>query len=135
GELDGAKLEAQLSFPGQIKQVLTNLRVSVPETISDPPGLTSQTSKESSMVAVGQNRLVNVVQGTGPRGSLATLYFDQESGLLVRMVRYGNSPIGRVPTQIDYGDYRDVAGVRMPFRMIFGWMDGRDAIQLTEVKL
>lgn len=50
------------------------------------------------------------------------------------MVRYGASPVGRVPTQIDYGDYRDVGGIKMPFRMIFGWLDGRDAIQLSEVQ-
>ncbi len=86
------------------------------------------------MVAVGQDRLVNVVQGTGLRGILATLYFDQESGLLLRVVRYGKSPIGRVPTQVDYADYRDVNGIKMPFRMVFAWMDGRDAIQLSEVQ-
>ena len=86
------------------------------------------------MEAVGKDRLVNVVQGTGPRGILATLYFDQESGLLMRVVRYGKSPIGRVPTQVDYADYRDAGGVKMPFRMIFAWMDGRDAIQLSEVR-
>jgi hypothetical protein len=50
------------------------------------------------------------------------------------MVRYGKSPIGRVPTQVDYGDYRDVNGIKMPFRRIFAWMDGRDAIQLSEVQ-
>jgi photosynthetic reaction center cytochrome c subunit len=134
GELDGARLDAQLAFPGQIKQVLTNLRVSMPVTISDLPGPSSQTSKDVSMVAIGQDRLVNVVQGTGPRGILATLYFDKESGLLVRVVRYGRSPIGRVPTQVDYGDYREVGGIKIPFRIIFGWMDGRDAVQLTEVQ-
>jgi len=134
GELDGARLDAELSFPGQIKQVLTNLRVSMPATISDLPAPSSQTSQEVSMVAVGQDRLVDVVQGTGPRGILATLYFDKESGLLVRMVRYGQSPIGRVPTQLDYADYRDVGGIKMPFRMIFAWMDGRDAIQLNDVQ-
>src|SRR5450759_321351 len=118
GELDGARLDAQLSFPGQIKLVLTNLRVSMPVTISDLPGPSSQTANQSSMVAVGQDRMVNVVQGTTPRGTLATLYFDQESGLLVRMVRYGKSPIGRVPTQIDYADYRDVNGIKIPFRVL-----------------
>jgi hypothetical protein len=86
------------------------------------------------MAAIGQDRLVNVVQGAGPRGILATLYFDQESGLLMRVVRYGNSPIGRVPTQVDYGDYRDVSGIKMPFKMIFAWTGGRDAIQLSEVQ-
>jgi hypothetical protein len=134
GELDGAKLDAELAFPGQIKEILANLRVSMPVTISDLPGPSSQTSQETRMEAVGKDRLVNVVQGTGPRGILATLYFDQESGLLVRVVRYGKSPIGRVPTQVDYADYRDVGGIKMPFRMIFAWMDGRDAIQLSEVQ-
>jgi hypothetical protein len=134
GELDGARLDAQLAFPAQIKQVLTNLRVSIPTSISDLPAPSSQASTEVSMVAIGQDRLVNVVQGTGPRGLLSTLYFDQETGLLLRMVRYARSPIGRVPTQVDYGDYRDVGGIKMPFRMIFAWMDGRDAIQLSEIQ-
>jgi photosynthetic reaction center cytochrome c subunit len=133
GELDGARLDAQLAFPGQIKQVLTNLRTSLPTTISDLPGPSSQTSKESSSAAPLE-RVVNVVQGAGPRGTLATLYFEKESGLLVRLVRYGKSPIGRVPTQIDYSDYRDVGGIKMPFHVTFAWLDGRDAIQLSEVQ-
>jgi len=135
GELDGAKLDAQLSFPAQMTQVLANLRVSMPVSISDLPAPSSQTSKDVSMVAIGQDRLVNVVQGTGPRGILANLYFDQQSGLLLRVVRYGRSPIGRVPTQVDYGDYREVNGIKIPFHLVFAWMDGRDAIQLTEVHI
>ena len=75
-----------------------------------------------------------VVQGTGPRGMLATMYFDQKSGLLVRLVRYGKTQIGRVPTQIDYSDYRDVNGIKMPFHMTFAWLDGRDAIQLNDIQ-
>lgn len=85
-------------------------------------------------MGLGQDRPVNVVQGTGPGGTLATLYFDQQSGLLLRMVRYAKSPIGRVPTQMDFADYRDVGGIKMPFRVTFAWLDGRDAIQLNEVK-
>ena len=133
GDLDGARLDAQLSFPGQIKQVLSNLRVGQPATIDDLPGPSSQTSRESNVV-VGQHREVQVVQGTGAGGLIATLYFDKASGLLVREVRYGKSPIGRVPTQIDYGDYRDVGGIKMPFRLIFAWLGGRDSIQLNEVQ-
>ena len=133
GDLDGARLDAQLSFPGQIKQVLSNLRVGQPATIDDLPGPSSQTSRESNAV-VGQHREVQVVQGTGAGGLIATLYFDKASGLLVREVRYGKSPIGRVPTQIDYGDYRDVGGIKMPFRLIFAWLGGRDSIQLSEVQ-
>jgi photosynthetic reaction center cytochrome c subunit len=132
-ELDGARLDAQLSFPGQIKQTLTNLRVGEPTTISDLPAPSSQMSGQ--LIAMfGQDRDVQIIQGTGPRGTLVTLYFDKASGLLLRMVRYGNSPIGRLPTQIDYADYRDVGGIKVPFRMTFAWLNGRDAIQLNDVQ-
>ena len=135
GELDGARLDAQMGFPGQIKQVLTNLRVSLPITISDLPAPSSQTSQDAKATAgLGQDRLVNVVQGSGPNGMLATLYFDQTSNLLLRMVRYARSPIGRVPTQVDYTDYRDAGGVLMPYHLTFAWLDGRDAIQLNKVE-
>ena len=50
-------------------------------------------------------------------------------------MRYAKTPIGRVPTQIDYADYRDIGGgIKMPFHMTFAWLDGRDAIQLSEVQ-
>ena len=61
------------------------------------------------------------------------MYFD-DTGLLVRMVRIVDTPIGRVPTQIDYSDYRDVAGVKIPFRLISTWTDGRVTIELTNVQ-
>ncbi len=133
-ELDGAKLDAELSFPAQIKQVLTNLRAGLDTSISDLPGPSSQTGSQHGAEPM-QDRLVNVVQGTGPRGLLATMYFDQKSGLLLRIVRYGRTPIGRVPTQVDYSDYREVGAIKMPFRMTFAWLDGRDAIELSDVKL
>ena len=113
-ELDGTRLDAQLSFPGQIKQVLTNLHAGFPDSIN------------------GHD--VDVVQGSGPRGLLATLYFDKQSGLLVRLVRYSRSPIGRVPTQVDYSDYRDVGGIKFPFQYTFSWLDGKDAFKLSDVK-
>jgi hypothetical protein len=75
------------------------------------------------------------VQGNGPNGTLATLYFDDRSGLLVRMIRHGRSPIGRVPTQVDYADYRDVGGIKFPFHWTFAWLDGRDTFEFSEVKL
>ena len=114
-ERDGARLDAMLSFPMQIKQALANLRIGPPSTIGDKD--------------------VTVLQGNGPNGTLATLYFDDQSGLLVRMVRHGRSPIGRVPTQVDYSDYREVGGIRFPFRWTFAWLDGRDNFEFSDVKL
>lgn len=114
GELDGARLEAQLAFPGQIKQALTNWRVGPNQSIGD--------------------RDFQVLQGTGPRNFLATLYFDSKTGLLVRLIRYSPSPIGRMPTQIDYSDYRDVGGIKFPFEYRFLWLDGRYTAKITDVK-
>lgn len=113
-ELDGARLEAQLAFPGQIKQALTNWR-------------------GAALRSVGDRDFV-VVQGSGPRDFLATLYFDPKTNLLARVVRHGPSPIGRMPTQIDYGDYRDVGGVKFPFEYKFTWLDGRYTAKLIKIE-
>ena len=133
GDLDGYRLDAQLSFPGQIKQILTNLKTGPPTTITDLPAPSSQASLQQD-VTLGQSHTVDVVQGTGPRGLLVTLYFDRQTGLLLRELRYGSTPIGRVPTQIDYANYRDVNGIKLPFRITYAWLDGRDSIVLTEIK-
>jgi hypothetical protein len=131
--LDGARLDAQLSFPGQIKQILTNLKTGSPASITDLPAPASQSSLQQD-VALGQTHSVDVVQGTASRGLIVTLYFDKQTGLLLRELRYGASPIGRVPTQIDFADYRDVNGIKLPFRITYAWLDGRDSIVLNEIK-
>jgi hypothetical protein len=132
GDLDGARFDAQLSFPGQIKNILTNLKSGPPTSITDLPAPSSQASLLQDLTSE-QTHVVDVVQGTGPRGLLVTLYFDKETGLLLRELRYSNSPIGRVPTQIDFADYRDVNGVKLPFRITYAWLDGRDSILLREI--
>ena len=63
------------------------------------------------------------------------LYFDDESALLSRTVTYADSPVGLAPMQVDYADYRDIAGVKLPFKMLVTWLDGRSTIQLTDVQL
>ena len=131
--LGGARLDAQLSFPGQIKQILTNLKTGPPTSITDLEAPASQSSLQQD-VTLGQTHSVDVVQGTATRGVFVTLYFDRQTGLLLRELRYGASPIGRVPTQIDFADYRDVNGIKLPFRITYAWLDGRDSIVLNEIK-
>lgn len=115
GDLDGAKVDAEISFPARIKQTLTDWRVGYPEMID--------------------NKEVQVLQGRlTPEGLPVKLYFDSTSGLLVRLVRYTNSPVGVNPTQIDYSDYREVSGVKLPYRWIVTWTDGRSTIELNELR-
>ncbi len=133
GDLDGARFDAQLSFPGQIKQILTDLRTGDPTTIADIPMSHSQAAVQKD-VSQGKTYNVNVVQGTGPRGLLVTLYFDKQTGLLLRELRFSETPIGRVPTQIDFSDYREVNGIKLPYHLAYVWLDGRDSISLSEIK-
>ena len=115
-DLAGAKVEAELSFPAQVKQALSDWRVGFPTTIDD--------------------RDVLVVQGrTGAGRPPVKLYFDVDSGLLVRLVRYTDTPVGRIPTQIDYADYRDVSGIKMAFKWTTTWTDGRSVTELNSVQL
>ena len=115
GNLDGAKVDAQLSFPGQVKQVLTNWNSDFPEAkIDEHP--------------------VQVLQGTSGK-SLVKLYFDKSSGLLIRQVRYADTVVGPNPAQVDYSDYRDVSGIKMPFHLVISWTDGRTTINLQNIQL
>lgn len=75
-----------------------------------------------------------VLMGTGAGKPMTRLYFDANSGLLLRQVRYADTPVGRMPTQIDYADYREVNGVKMPFRWTLSRPNGRFTIQIAEVK-
>jgi outer membrane lipoprotein-sorting protein len=76
---------------------------------------------------------VNVVRGMNPGQSPVNLHFD-DSGLLVRLVRWTETAAGPVPVQIDYSDYRDVAGVKMPFHWVTTWTNGQSTIQLKDVR-
>ena len=78
---------------------------------------------------------------SGHRDAVERLVLDEgrqpykASGLLVRQVRYAQSPVGRIPTQIDYADYRDVSGIKMPFRWTVSSLDGQDTVRLDEVRM
>ena len=53
---------------------------------------------------------------------------------MVRLVRWNKTTVGTVPTQIDYADYREVAGVKLPFRILMTWTDGQNTFTLKEVR-
>jgi len=112
--LQAVKVDADLEFPARIKEAFSQWRVGFPATINDHD--------------------VEVVQGNSGGNFPVKLYFDKESGLLVRQLRYTNSPVGLNPTQVDYSDYRDVSGVKMPFHWTTTWTDGRATTELAEIR-
>jgi hypothetical protein len=67
-------------------------------------------------------------------GSRVKLFFDKQTGLLTRVVRYSKTMVGPVPIETDYSDYREVAGVKMPFQWRLTWTDGQSMFSLDQVQ-
>jgi photosynthetic reaction center cytochrome c subunit len=115
GELDAAQLDAEMFFPARIKEYLHDWRIGFPPTTVD-------------------DHLTQVVQATAPGGTRVKLFFDTKSGLLVRMTRFAETTLGLNPSEVDYSDYRDLAGVKVPFHWTLTWTDGRSDFDLTEAQ-
>jgi Photosynthetic reaction centre cytochrome C subunit len=56
-----------------------------------------------------------VIESKSVDGEEGLLYFDEGTGLLIRTVRFDPSPFGPIPIAVDYGDYREVEGIQVPF--------------------
>jgi photosynthetic reaction center cytochrome c subunit len=113
-ELDAASIDADLHLATHLKTMFREVQVQGSEPVDG----------HEAYLVVGQR------EGKPP----LRLYFDQQSGLLVRMVRYGDTALGLLPTQIDYADYRDTDGVKIPYRWTLARPSGRFTIQVSEVK-
>jgi photosynthetic reaction center cytochrome c subunit len=111
-EANSARMDADFLFALRLKQNFSQLRVERPEKIGD----------QETYLVVGEN----------PGQPPVSLYFSQESALLVRLVRYVETPLGRNPTQIDYADYREVDGIKVPFRWTLARPGGRFTIQVDQ---
>jgi len=113
-EAEGARLDADLSFAVDVKQMYKEFKVTPAEKIGD----------HDVWLVTGRT------EGQPP----LRLYFDQQSGLLVRLTRYIESPLGRNPTQIDYEDYREADGVKIPHKWTVARPLGRFTIKIDETK-
>jgi Photosynthetic reaction centre cytochrome C subunit/Family of unknown function (DUF6544) len=113
GNLEGARIEALTLFPATIKDAFTGWQVGT-ATIDD--------------------KSVQVLQGRSAGQPLPVNFYFDEGGLLVRTVRWNRTPVGTVPTQMDFSDYRDVAGVKLPFKTVITWTDGQNTIALNQIQ-
>ena len=115
--LEGAKFDAAMAFPWRIRQAFPNFnwRLSYPGVIDG-----------TEVEVVQGNSVLN-----GLPAMIGTLYFDKTTGLLKRSIRYANTMVGRIPTQVDYSDYRLVNGVMMPFKFSYAWVSQREEWTIT----
>lgn len=113
-DIEAARLDADLHFAIGLPKIFSQFRVGRPEKIGDKDVIV----------------LMGLREGQPP----VRLYFDKESGLLVRMVRYAETALGRNPTEIDYADYRDSGGAKTPYRWTIARPNGRFTIQIDEAQ-
>jgi photosynthetic reaction center cytochrome c subunit len=112
-ESSASALDAEFYLALRLKEIYPQLRRGRPESIG---GVDCET-----------------INGTSAGHPAIRLYFDKNTGLLVRMVRYAETPLGRMPTQIDYADYRETDGVKTPLRWTLSRPNGRFTIQIASV--
>jgi photosynthetic reaction center cytochrome c subunit len=109
-----AMMDAAIAFPSNLKTILPQMRV--------------RTDK------IGDKEYY-VISGRGPgTPSQVRLYFDEQSGLLTRVIRYNDAGLGIMPVQVDYADYRDADGIKIPFRWMLSRPQGRFTIQVDTVQ-
>ena len=109
-----ARIDADLYFPLHVKTLYQKFRVDSGEKIDG----------HDTYLVTGS------AEGQPP----LRLYLDKESRLLLRLIRYAETPLGRNPTQIDYADYRDANGVKMPYRWTLARPGNRFTIQVDQVE-
>jgi hypothetical protein len=103
-----------VQFALHVSQIFPELRVEYPEKIDDG----------DAYVVFG------IRKGLPPW----KFFFDTESGLLMRVVRYSDSPLGLDPTEIDYADYREVDGVKIPFSWTIKRSWSKAIMRIEEIK-
>jgi hypothetical protein len=95
-ESEGARMDADLALPAHLASMFSKLE-----------------TKEGEMVDGHATwQVIGSREGRPP----VRLFLDQQSGLLLRVIRYTDSPLGLNPLQIDFDDYRDSGGAKTPFR-------------------
>ena len=109
-----ARSDAEMYFPVRLKEMYNEFQVLPQESLAG----------HASMV----------VAASGPGRPPLRLYFDQVNGLLSRLVRYTDTPLGRLPTQIDYADYRETDGVKIPYRWTLTRPSGSFRIRVEQVQ-
>jgi len=105
---------ADLGLPLSIKEKYRNLRGVRPPQIDG-----------KSTIAIA---------GDLSRDVTETLIFDPATGLLLRRAIVTKTPVGNLAEQVDYSDYRDVAGVKLPFTILRKTWEANDTFKIVDVK-
>jgi zinc protease len=113
-ELAQTRREAEMYKDIKLKELYTKLVVKGKDKVGD---------KE-----------VYLVEATPPEGGVEKLYFDTQSGLIVKTDIEAETPQGKMPVEIYLEDYKEVEGIKVPFSLRQVTPAVSFSIKLTEVK-
>jgi hypothetical protein len=107
-DVNGAKRDAVFTRNIALKEQFSTMEVKGREQIGDKEayvveGIFADTVPEKALFGIKRERL----------------YFDSKSGLLIRRALEYDTPLGKLPEQTDFEDYRAVEGVMIPFTIIY----------------
>src|SRR5258705_8356602 len=82
-------------------------------------------------------RDVYILRATTTGGKRGQLHFDDETGLLIRRTTSTTTPVGIIPEQVDFSDYREVDGLKVPFTVRVSAIDPNYSVvrKFTEIRL
>jgi len=82
-------------------------------------------------------RDVYVLRGANVDGRREQLFFDVESGLLIRRITSTTTLVGIIPEQIDFSDYREADGLKLPFTIKVSAIDQNYSLvrKFTEIRV
>jgi hypothetical protein len=112
-ELDDAKREADFYHPLDLKKLYAKMTVTGTEKVGE--------------------RDAYVLEATSAEGDPDKMYFDAESGLLVRAVNHRHTPDGVAVFQAEVEDYKDVDGIKLPFTVHQTSAESAFTIKFTEI--
>jgi hypothetical protein len=76
-----------------------------------------------------------LVTGRPANDIVEQLFFDKQNGLLLRRVILTTTGFGNLLEQVDYSDYRDVSGVKVPFQIRYATWNDVVTEKFSDVKL
>jgi hypothetical protein len=82
-----------------------------------------------------RDREAYVVGATSRGDSREKLYFDVETGLLVRQFIAFKTAFGSIPEVTDFDDYREVSGVKLPFTITWARPPFSSTLHFAEIRL
>lgn len=89
-------------------------------------------------LSVVESRHHRRMAGESISGNKVVLFFDTDTGLLLRQIGYTSTMIAVIPAQMDLGDYREVDGIKFPFSWQISSIDFQVPVSVkkfTDIKI